>query len=562
VTLDRKETASLVESLRSPNGWIRDTAQRLLIETNDKATVPVLRQLVRSTVNQGPTPLHALWILQQMGELDDATLLIVMKADDSRLVEATLKLCETRAFTNGLARGVADAVNQASAASPPNKAVLRQAAVVLGNASSRERDIGLARSALAAGTDPWVMLAVLGGLRETIAPFLASLAVNEPQWLENPDRLDLARRLGLLVGSRDNVADAAAAWGALGNATESNPGFGRVAFLAGYAEGLHRRGVTLAAVLQSPPMELEGVATGLRRLVDVAEATLDSASASTPEQVTALRLLVEARPTVAATRVVALLNTDAISPLQTTAAELIGRFNRADVAGQVLAGWGRLAVDVRSVLLAAVSQSPQLASALLDAIEREVIRPGELDPATRDTLRQLRDEELQKRLARVLGTVDTDRTAVVQRYLGEIGPRGDSGKGAAVFARNCLNCHQLQGRGFAVGPNLGSVAGRARDALVDDILNPSREVSPDFRNFVVVTHSGRVTNGLFVSENAAGVTLRNPGGTETTTSRADIEAFFATDKSLMPEGLESQISPEELSDLIEFLQRGGTSPLP
>src|SRR5262249_42517304 len=133
-------------------------------------------------------------------------------------------------------------------------------------------------------------------------------------------------------------------------------------------------------------------------------------------------------------------------------------------------------------------------------------------------------------------------------------------RGAAVFAKNCLVCHQMQGQGHRVGPDLTGVAGRPRAALLEDILDPSKEVAPDFLNFVVITTRGQVLTGLVTAETATAVKLRRAEGAEDTVLRAEIQELRASGKSLMPEGLEQSLSVQDVADLLEFLQR--PTPLP
>jgi mono/diheme cytochrome c family protein/glucose/arabinose dehydrogenase len=92
VTLPR-EGPELLEYLGHPNGWVRDTAQRLLVEINDRGTTSPLRKLVRD----GPSSLvrlHALWALEGMGRLDAPTTLKALADADARVRAAAVRLCD------------------------------------------------------------------------------------------------------------------------------------------------------------------------------------------------------------------------------------------------------------------------------------------------------------------------------------------------------------------------------------------------------------------------------------------------------------------------------------
>jgi putative heme-binding domain-containing protein len=137
----------------------------------------------------------------------------------------------------------------------------------------------------------------------------------------------------------------------------------------------------------------------------------------------------------------------------------------------------------------------------------------------------------------------------------------DAERGARLFTQHCATCHRVKGEGQAVGPDLSGVASRPVEALVEALMDPSREVSPDFRNFVAADTSGRIVTGLLVSETPAGVTLCGAGGVDALVPRAQLESLQVTDKSLMPEGLETQLDPGQVGDVIAYLRevgRGGS----
>ncbi len=149
------------------------------------------------------------------------------------------------------------------------------------------------------------------------------------------------------------------------------------------------------------------------------------------------------------------------------------------------------------------------------------------------------------------------RAPALARYQAALKLTGDRSKGASVFARNCQTCHQHQGQGHRVGPDLSGIAGRAPEALLVDVLDPNREVAPDFTSLVVATRNGRVTSGLLAEESATTVKLRRAEGLEETLLRSEIEELRSTSQSLMPEGFEQTISLQEMADLIAFLRQGG-----
>jgi putative heme-binding domain-containing protein len=129
-------------------------------------------------------------------------------------------------------------------------------------------------------------------------------------------------------------------------------------------------------------------------------------------------------------------------------------------------------------------------------------------------------------------------------------------RGVNVFAKNCQTCHQRQGQGYRVGPDLSGIAGRAPEALLNDIIDPNHEVAPDFATLSVTTRGGQVFAGLLAEETATTLKLRRAEGVEDTLLRSEIDELRSTGKSLMPEGLEQTISLQDMADLVAFLREG------
>jgi putative membrane-bound dehydrogenase-like protein len=139
------------------------------------------------------------------------------------------------------------------------------------------------------------------------------------------------------------------------------------------------------------------------------------------------------------------------------------------------------------------------------------------------------------------------------RYQTALGLAADRGRGEAVFERECMGCHRLGERGHAVGPNLASVQRRTPEEILVHILDPNREVAPEFLEYTVALKDGRVLSGVIAAETATSVTLKRAQEAEDTVLRQEIDEISSTGRSLMPEGLESQIGPQEMADLLAFL---------
>jgi putative heme-binding domain-containing protein len=113
----------------------------------------------------------------------------------------------------------------------------------------------------------------------------------------------------------------------------------------------------------------------------------------------------------------------------------------------------------------------------------------------------------------------------------------------------------LDGQGHDIGPNLATLRNRGAETILVNVLDPSRELDPKFANYVVVTTDGRTLTGIIAEETATSLTLQRGEGADETVLRVDVEAIRNTQLSLMPEGLEKEIDPAAMADLLAYLMQ-------
>ena len=146
-----------------------------------------------------------------------------------------------------------------------------------------------------------------------------------------------------------------------------------------------------------------------------------------------------------------------------------------------------------------------------------------------------------------------------QSRLAELEPLltgGDPSRGQAVFfgrTAACATCHLVNGRGAQVGPDLGKIGSiRAGRDLLESVVFPSASIARGYESFQVQAKDGKVHTGTVGRESADAVVLRTPA--EVSVPRASIKAIRQERVSIMPKGLEAQLSRQELQDLLAFLQ--------
>jgi putative heme-binding domain-containing protein len=110
--------------------------------------------------------------------------------------------------------------------------------------------------------------------------------------------------------------------------------------------------------------------------------------------------------------------------------------------------------------------------------------------------------------------------------------------------------------GYPVGPDLAALSNKSPQYLLAEILDPSKNVDTRYVEYAATTKAGRVFSGLLAAETATSITLRGQEGKEQVLLRSELEEFQSTGKSLMPEGMEKDLSKQDFADLIAYLGSG------
>jgi putative heme-binding domain-containing protein len=239
---------------------------------------------------------------------------------------------------------------------------------------------------------------------------------------------------------------------------------------------------------------------------------------------------------------------------RSTAMASLGRSGNKQFGADIVSVWPQLTPVLRSEALGRVFQRAAWLHSLLKAIEAGTVPSAELSVAQQAQLRSHRDPTIRQEAANVLGRAPTAaRQSVVELFQPALGLKGDAANGSTIFQARCASCHKLGNEGHTLGPDLATVKSGGKDKLLIAILDPNREVAPNFASYSLDTKDGENLTGILVSENAGSVTLRLVGGAESVIARVTIASLQSQGRSLMPEGLEEGLKPQDLADLLEFI---------
>ena len=134
------------------------------------------------------------------------------------------------------------------------------------------------------------------------------------------------------------------------------------------------------------------------------------------------------------------------------------------------------------------------------------------------------------------------RKDVIAAYGPVLKMSGDAVRGKDVFKRNCATCHRLENVGYDLGLPLTTVGAKGAEYILVNVLDPNLTVLPEYVNYQIITKDGRTFTGMIAAETATSITLRRAEGQSDTVLRANIDEMQSTGLSLMPEGLEKQVS--------------------
>ncbi|MFO0954744.1 MAG: HEAT repeat domain-containing protein [Isosphaeraceae bacterium] len=539
-SLGKATTAQLVEALADGAGWWRETAQRLLIERADLAAVPLLKELARKR----PTPqarVHALWTLDVLGGLAPEDLLPALKDEDANVREQAVKLSETR-----LGEGSPLVEPMLALARDADPMVRFQTAFSLGGMKDPKALPALAEIAARKDTDRWTRVAVESSLAGRAGRFLDALAERDPAFLGGPEGKVWLEDLAVLIGADNDPEQVRALLTRyLGNDTD--PAQTRAVVL-GVGRGLQRSGGSLRGLLTGPS------AAKLAPVFDRAARTAQG-DGSVGGRVEAIRLLSLGPVDRALEALPNLLDARHPSAVQLAALQTLAGLSDRRVGPAVLGHWRSLSPALRREAVEALLARGDRIEALLDAVESKTVSASEIDPTRAKQILANPSPAIKTRATKLLAaSTRADRAEVIAKFRPALTLEGNREKGKAVFRKVCSTCHKVEGFGTDVGPNLTTVTGRTPEDLLVHILDPNREVAPNFVNYTLETTDGQVLSGLIAEETANAVTLKRAEGATDVVPRKRIEAIVSTGMSVMPEGLEQGQTPQDFADLISYVR--------
>ncbi len=545
--LDKLDTAGLVAALDSPNGWQRDLATQMLLWRDAKDAAPALAKLA-ATSARPEARLHALCALDGLGALTSEQVRNALadahpgvRRHGARLAERFL------AADDSLGLKLATLIND------PDAQVRLQTACSLGAWKDASAGQVLAKLALRDPDDTILQAAVLSSVHAgNIATLLRGV------YAVGSDRPPPARLLRQLLAVAVALNERQALPQIVRDLTEPRGGRyapWQMAALAAVLDALEQRGRSRETLFDADARARIG------KLMEQAREVAGDAKAEESARFAAVPLLGREPEQRSADIAVLgrLLTPQSPAALQAAAANALGRLPDESASTALLAGWASYSPALKSQTLDLVLSHGPGPQRLLRAIDQGTAPAAQIDAPRRQRLLTHANAEVRERAAKLFATSgNQDRQKVLRDYADVTTLAGDATRGKAVFAKACSICHQLNGVGTAVGPDLAALQNKSPNYLLQEILDPNRNVDSRYVEYRATTKAGRTFAGLLAGETATSVTLRAQEGREEVLSRTDLEELSSTGRSLMPEGMEKDLSKQDLADLLAYL--GGGAP--
>ena len=577
-------------ALLSPNGVVRDLAHRELLHCSPEQEAAVepleatIQRLVAAEAREQRLPAPATaavavqraWVDDQQGRLGESGLLALLDPAWNAEARAQAMVLAERRFARqpGLAGFVAAAASVPAPVStePQDRADPRlvfQAALSLGEWDSPRAGDLLGEILVRHLEDRWIRAAVLSASSRHPDRVLAALLA------ERRDTADWSAAVAALVATaagdgsgatrarmvevlapRDGTEGAESwRWRALGEleqaARRGGAGDGERPELRAPAP---RIAIALAAALRAVEEAAASLAAGREldpaRVLD-ALALLPARGAGEGEAAAGSHLDAIER----------LLDARAPAEVQQAAVRALTRTADPGVPQRLLPALSQGTPFLRALVLGALTQRPEWIGALLAAAESGRVPGVAFDAAHRDRLLRHDDAAVRSRAERLFARSATERRAqVVERFQPALELPGDLARGRETFAKLCANCHQFRGLGHEVAASLAALADRSPAALLTAILDPNAAVDAEFVAYHVTLRDGEELNGLVRAETGTGFTIVQANDLRRTLLRSDVARVRPSKLSLMPEGLEEGLAPQDLADLIAWL-RSAPAPL-
>ena len=532
--LDAEQVARLLEH---SNVWHREAAHARLLGDGVLPT-----KALREVLTHGSAPharAHAAWLLYGRGLLDEQQLLDVLSDTDPNVRRQAVNIAaEMGSHSISLAHRITD-VGQEADDGRTQFAV----ALALPEVFDESAAPALLELLYRAPVDPYLSQAVATAPPDVVVQVLLLRSGGDA------NSSAVARGREPAFAPLLEVAGANASTDQLGDILR---GGWNAASIAHIAAGLRRRGQRFSSVLPKLP---NYAAAPVKAWLKAARDTASDLQANSEARVKALAALAHAPWDDVAPVIERLVHSYDDPTVRASAVDLLTQFRSAEIGRLLVDQFGAMPPAVRAAAIRAMVSSPARLTLLLDEIEQGRIAPQLIDAATIRRITTTGDATLRARAKKLFASLTPEaRQQVLAEYQSCLSLDADPSRGRAVFKERCSTCHRIGELGVNVAPDISDSRTKTREYLLTSILDPNRAIDNNYFAYTVVDLEGQVHTGVLATETATSITLKQPEGKTVTLPRDQIETMQSSGVSLMPEGLERNINPQQMADVISFIK--------
>ena len=546
-SLSRATTEELVELLKNSNGWHRETAHRLLYERQDRIATDPLRAVVHGSSNS-LARMHALWSLKGLDRLTTPDISHGLSDVVPGVRRHAVRLAESQLRSSPV---LIDQVLKLAEDDDPQ--VRLQVALTLGESPDWQNSRAVSGLLMIAKRDfanRWIRTALLSSGVEIADALLVAL-VEDQTFLSENDGVVLLTQLAQMIGTRNykpmlhRVLETIAVHPNM----VRNPDIQEIVLMS-MADGLSRANARLVDV----GSQLPNVREIIDRLFEDARRDALSDQIAPSRRIQSIQLLRYDNFQQVEQPLTELIHPRHSELLQISAISALTEHNHPRVALILLKVLESCRPRVRRRILEQLLSREQWTISLLKTITQESMLLREMDPSQRSLLMEHRNNAIRA-LAEKLFVADrvTQRDEVLASFQQALTLEGNRVRGKEVYQRECVDCHRLGVDEHPVGPNLLAGSHDDPEVLLEHILNPNRNVAPEYMKYTVTDQNGISYTGMIAMETATSIVLQRGEDDRDAILKSNIEEIRNLGYSLMPEGIEHGLDYQEMADLIEFI---------
>lgn len=550
-----------INALSHPNGWVRKTAQRILLQ---KSISPEGKKKLMELVEEKESyaAVHALWILNEISSLTITTLEKALNHPLSGVKENAIivseKFLENKKIQDQLLAMLDDADERISMQAALSLSLVSEETALkikdqiirkIINTSEKSDKWNIAAKTIAVKYFPIETLEKAIASRSNIQ-FISSLAL---QLRDSAAAIAKTLETISALNSNNDVLVAVL------NQFNQSPTLYQDPSIRKSLSNINSNDLRVLAALTKlsnrfgiPPSE-QFLSVSKQSLIKILD------PGSTEKEKLELMEIIQLIPyTQKSNALFYCLKSNVQLAVQEEALRQLSTYREKEIGIRLIDMWNEMSPSTRRYASDLLLYVEVHHDALLTALENGKIQIGEMnfDLERRRMLIAWDDNPaIRKRAAKLFSDEEIiSRKEAVEKMKPALSLKGSPHEGEKVFQAICSNCHRYGNIGKDVGPVLTEINRKSKESIMHDILDPNAAVNTQYISHRIETKNGIIHIGVVDAENDQSVVIKKMGGEKITFDKKDISKMTSLGKSLMMEGLEGSMTHQQMADLLSYLQ--------